>query len=300
MSSAPLTNQKTSKGFRIFATVAIVVTGVIILTIFGVVSKKHQSADNLSGKNDENDSVEYFVVNATLGPGLKLEAMPWSARLPKDRADEFDVSSDGPVLVRFNGKILDFASGATLTPEATVRSFAFVRGAIAIVTNAKHLAYLSEEGVRDVGLAPMSAARICPSDDGQELLLIRDDEPYGLASVDSGGQVRPLSGSPSHIETVAGTSARHIFSIGNELYLQEGDGPPALLLRLPQKEARILGLALHGDDVYFATREGIYAIKGSLAVPLVLGFGGPLRMTKDGLVILNAKNGRLYRLLTNA
>lgn len=292
---APGSNRRLTRAVLILSGVVVLAAGVFFIIMY---TETPQPQDNRGATLSQAGAVDYVDIKATAGPSLELQAMPRSAQLPGDRADEFDVSDDGLVLLRVKKVLFDFAEGEQLTrTQDSVSSFAFVAGAVAIVTGERHLAYLNEEGVKDVGPAPIGASRVRPSDDGQELFLIRDEEPYSLASLDLQGQVHPLSGSPGRIEAVAGTSARHIFSVGKELYLQEEAGPPALLLRLPEDGQTILGVALHGDDIYFATRQGVYAIQGSLAVPLLLGVGGPLRVTKDGLVILNADNGRLYQLV---
>ena len=243
-------------------------------------------------------SVEYADVHATVAPRLRLETMPWSVQLPPDRADAFAALPGGEVVTRFRGVLFDAAGGGRLTKmDDDVLSVATVAGSLAVITGSHRLAYLGEDGLQDAGSVPIGASRLQSSADGMELLLLRDEEPYALAALDADGRVRPLTGSPERIDAVAGTAARHVFSIGRELYTQEASDIPAMVLRLPAQNQQIIGVAMLGDHVYFATRGGVYAIEGSLAVPVVIGFGGVLQLTGSGLLILNAQNGRLYRLV---
>jgi hypothetical protein len=173
---------------------------------------------------------------------------------------------------------------------------AFYRGALAAITTAGQFAYLTADRLKLSGPAPIGASRVRGGDDGATLFFLRDDPPYALAAMDSQGSMHALSGSPSRIDAVGGTYARHLFSIGTDLYLQKESERPELLLHLPQVSQVIVGIATREASTYFSTSHGVYLINGGLAVPVVLDLGGSIRATSEGLLLLDSHSGRLFHL----
>lgn len=237
---------------------------------------------------------DYPDIEAIVAPGVSLQSLPWSPDLPAD-FEEFRVSNSNYIVLRVGDTLVDFENGDRIREVGEpVQSFSFVGGGLAVLTSAGSLAYLDEHSLQDVGPSPVGATRLQASEDGNELLLLRDQEPFGLASLDSNGKVHLLTGSPDPIVAAAGTFARHIFATVDELYLQEADSSPLLLLRLPDQ--KFLGLAIQEGNIYFSTRKGVYAVHGGIALPLVLGLGGPLESARAGLLVMNGDNNRIYRI----
>ncbi|MGH8498872.1 MAG: hypothetical protein ACRERV_08725, partial [Methylococcales bacterium] len=73
-------------------------------------------------------------------------------------------------------------------------------------------------------------------------------------------------------------------------------GQPSLLLALPDKQQLIRGLAAAGDALYFSTEKAVYLLDNDIALPLVIGIGGELRMSGADVYVLDSKNGRVYRM----
>ncbi|HTD34890.1 MAG TPA: hypothetical protein VK665_14570, partial [Candidatus Elarobacter sp.] len=220
-------------------------------------------------------------------------------RLRPIAADEFDVDGEGHVAVRTGATVRDLADGAALS-EA-VKSFAFAAGELDLITASGELGYLDASGVKTVGPVPFEAARLRAGDDGADLFFLRDQPPYTLGAMDASGTVRALAALPAPVDAVAGTAAHHVFSIGPDLYAQAGSEEPQLVLHLPERDQLIVGLAMpNAETLYFATHRGVYAVRGSLAMPLMLGFGGPLRVAGKTLTVLNEGDRTLYRLVAPA
>jgi hypothetical protein len=234
--------------------------------------------------------VHGVAANVTAPRSFRVE------RLRAIAADEFDADREGHVVVRAGRTLRDLGNGAALTGD-DIRSFAFAGGELDVITDSGDLGYLGESGVKTVGRVPLDATRLRAGDDGAELFLLRDEPPYTLAALDASGAVHVLAELPAPIDALAGTSAHHVFAIGRDLYAQAGSDEPQLVLHLPETDQRILGLAMpSADALYFATHRGVYTVQGSMAMPLMLGFGGPLRIVGKTLTVLSSGDRTLYRL----
>jgi len=240
--------------------------------------------------------LQRFDVRAKILKSLALAPVGYSARIP-DGAEEFDTDAADHTVVRVRGGLYDVTTGEIFNAGGIgVRSVAFYRGALAAITTDGQFAYMTADNFKMSGPAPIGAARIRGGDDGSTLFFLRDDAPYALAAMDSQGSMHALSGAPGRIDSVGGTYARHLFSVGTDLYLQKESARPELLLHLPQSSQVIVGIATRKSSTYFSTSRGVYLINGSLAVPVALGLGGPIKSTAEGLLLLDSGNGRLYRL----
>jgi|GEM_PF-6675693 hypothetical protein len=254
-------------------------------------------ADLIMLRGSRHGRERYDDLQVTVAPTVNLQSLPWSDQLPKAGADQFAVSPSGSLVVRIGSRLYDFADGAKLISgnENEIQSFAFVNGALAVITNSGHLGYVSDESVVDVGKVPQGTSRMSGSDNSDQLFFYGGASNYSLLSLADDGDPHLLASSPEMIEVVAGNRNRHVFSIGSSLFVQSDADKPVMLLDFP--DAKIAGVAFNGDTIYCATNKGIYQLEGALAVPLVLGMGGQLRLTPDGMFVLNSENGRIYRLV---
>src|SRR5207249_1596150 len=96
-------------------------------------------------------------------------------------------------------------------------------------------------------------------------------------SFSPGGSLQALAGAPAVIETVAGDRRRRLFAVGGSLFSLVGPGRSLPLLDLPDPSVNVVGLAVDGETIYFSSPDVVYALRGGLAMPLVMGLGGPLR-----------------------
>ena len=240
--------------------------------------------------------VDYRAVEATLAPGVELEALPWSSRLPADGADDFDVSPDGHLVVLIDGELFDADTGDRLTQGGTpVASFGFAAGALAVATADGRMGYVEGDGIRLVAEPRFGPAGVRSTSENAELLLVRTEEPYDLAALRPGEPLEPVGTAPSRIVAADAGGGRRVFATETELWSVE-PGAALPILRLPESSPPILGVAVRGGTVYFSTAQGVYAVAEVVALPVALDVGGPLRGTPEGLVVLNRASGRLYRL----
>ena len=232
-------------------------------------------------------------IQVTLAPGVSLQSLPWNDNLPRSGAEQFAILPSGNLVVRAGGRLYDFSDGSPLVSGTDiVQSFALVKGALAVITSNGRLGYVGDQSISDVGAAPQDTTAIASTSGGDELFLLNGN---ALSSLSDDGMVHALVASPEAISAVGGDRERHVFSVGNSLFLQSGAGRPVMLIDFPDQ--RILGVALDGDRIYCSTPRGIYQVRGALMVPLALGVAGELLPASDGLFVLNAENSRLYRLV---
>ncbi len=252
----------------------------------------------LRGPRPASPSTHPEDLVVTTAPGVTVSAVPVSARLRDRRVEEFDISPRGGAVGRIGETLYDLASGEPLTRGGErVVSFAFVDDSLAAGTPSGRLAYWTTGGLQDVGAAPLGTVRLRASEPRGRLLLFGGDRGYGLLTYSRRRGMRPLCGSPEPISSAAGDAQRNVFAVGNSLFELRERARPVLILSLPEPSARIVGLALDRETTYFASQKAVYRLEGALALPLTLGLGGQIRRTEYGLLALDDRTGRLYRLL---
>jgi hypothetical protein len=253
--------------------------------------------NNLVPEAPPHEPVESFdSFDATTAPGATVTAVLAHPSLHEKYFDEFDISPQGSVVVRAGKSLYDMTSGEMLTRDADkVESFAFVRGALVAVTADGKLNVWSEGGLERIGDAPYRQARLRSTESGGRLLIYGGDTDYGLSSFSAATGTQALCQSPEKILAAAGEGGHDLFSVGRAVFKLDAAGEPRLLIKLPESKGDVVGLTLSGDAVYFSTAKAVYALRGGIAMPLVIGIGGPLRTTAQGLLVLDTKRGRIFR-----
>lgn len=238
-----------------------------------------------------------------VAPGVSVELLPSAAALAEARFDRFDVSDRGVVLVGHNNRIVDMLSNDPLLEgNNEIRSFGFVGGGgLAMVDEAGMLGVYDGGKFRPVGPAPIPAAVLTPSSDRTRLFLHREDgdgSGESPAIVAVGNERRPqiLTGSFTPILAVGGDAFQTYYADGNSLFQILAPGKPNLVLTLPEPTQNILGIAVGGGAVYFATSHAVYLVDGDVVIPIVIGIGGDLRIRGSDLYVLAAEFGRVYRI----
>jgi hypothetical protein len=242
----------------------------------------------------------------TLAPGVRVEILPAHRSLQKARFLDFDVSPDGAIVVRVEDGLRDMAGGRRLGPGpgqggAEVVSMAFAGPGLAVVTGDRRAGYWDDQGFAPVDLPGFTPAAVFANGAQDRLYLASDrgwseGARWGLYSLTEGQPLRAETGSPAEITAATGDEVSTIFAAGGGLFRLLAPGQPVMLLKLPEG-GEIVGLASVGGTVYFATRENTYALGRDMAVPVVLGLGGRLRYTPDGLLVLDNRRGRVFRIV---
>ena len=244
-------------------------------------------------------------VRLTVAPGVSVELLPGARSLDSAVFANFDVSPGGAVLVGDGTQVFDLASGEPLLPDRHVRSFAFAGGGLALLRSDGKLGYFDGTSFHAVGDAPHVESGLVSSTDYSRLLLHRqsaDDTGTAPAVVEfrEGAAPRNLTGSFTPIAAVAGDAFQTYFAERNALYQLVSPGSPTIILTLPSVEQNILGIAVDGSATYFATDSGVYLLREGMAIPLVLGIGGRLRVSGEHLFVLSSRTGRIYRITMQA
>lgn len=121
-------------------------------------------------RRDQARGFDDFEVSTMAG--VTVTALTPSGNMPRGRIDEFDISPDGAVIVRVDDMLYDLASGECLGGEEGVQSFAFVSGALAILSNDGQLGYWTHEGFcRVSGDFRCAHGELRGADDGSHLLI---------------------------------------------------------------------------------------------------------------------------------
>jgi hypothetical protein len=197
------------------------------------------------------------------------------------------------------------ANGKDLfTGGEAVRSFAFAGEALAVIDTNGKLGFFDDGRIHLVGDPRVPAARLAASSDRTRLLIFRDDHDNGrnspaLVSVRAGMAPEVLAGSPSPIDAVGGDSLQTFFATDHALFQAITPGRPSLLFVLPDATQSIAGIAVAGEAVYFATDQAVYALTEGMAVPVVIGLGGDLRLVGGALYVLDTRQGRVYRIVVS-
>lgn len=271
-------------------------SAVLIILVYGIVS--HYWGEKRSYGPAEAEKLDLIVA-----PDVSVEILPSAKSLARSRFEAFDVSSNGAVIVSTGSRVVDMDSGEDLfTSGESVRSFAFVGEALAVINAGGQLGYYEDGRLHLVGEPPVLGARLAASSDRTRLFFCRgtydaDGEMPALVSMREGSTPEVLTGYYSAIKTVGGDSFRTLFSDRNALFQVITPGRPSLVLMLPDLAQTITGIVVGGTAVYFATERAVYALDDGIAVPLVIGLGGDLRVVGEALYVLEPKQGRVYRIV---
>ena len=241
-------------------------------------------------------------IRLTVAQGVSVEVVPSAASLAAHRFTHFDITPSGAILVGDGRQIFDMASGDALGGEVEVKSFAATAEALAVFRSDNRLGYFDGQAVRDIAPTPIADAAMVASSDRSRLFLYRtwpDDagSTPALVSYADGQAPQLLAGSFEAIGSVGGDAFVTYFSVENALYQVVSSGRPNIIVMLPRREDTILGIASAAGATYFSTTRGVYLLTDELAVPVVLGLGGQLRVHGADLYVLSAAHGRVYRVL---
>ena len=238
-----------------------------------------------------------------VAPGVSVELLPSARALAEARFDRFDVSDRGVVLVGLGARIVDMLSNEPLLKgRDDIHSFAFMEGGgLAMVDGEGRLGMYDEGAFSPAGQAPVPAAALTSSSDRTRLFVHREsDDPSGetpaILAVQKGQRPQVLTGSFTPIAAVGGDAFQTYYGDGNSLYQILAPGMPNLVLTLPDPAQTILGVAVAGRAVYFATDRAVYLLDGDVVLPLVIGIGGQIRIRGSDLYVLDAESGRIYRI----
>lgn len=275
----------------------LVAVGFVVLIIVGHGIVTHYLSDRHSYGPREAEAFDLIVA-----PDVTVQILPSAASLAAARFEAFDVSPSGAVIVSTGSRVVDMESGEDVfKSREAIKSFAFVGGSLAVIDARGQLGFYEAGGVHLVGEPPIPEARLTASSDRTRLFFRRgsynaDGEIPALMSMRKGSTPEVLTGSYSPISAVGGDSFQTLYSDRNALFQVITPGHPSLMFVLPDPAQTVTGIGVAGTAVYFATEQAVYALDEGLAVPLVIGLGGDLRIVGEALYILEPKHGRVYRI----
>lgn len=239
-------------------------------------------------------------LDLTLAPGVVVQIIPSARSLAEARFDEFDISPAGAIFVTEGSRLLDMMTGDDVFLGGDrVRSFAFAGDTLAAIDANGRLGYFDEGRFQLVNKDAFADAELSPSSDHTRIFLSRGSVDHdamapALISISDGKAPETLTGSIEPIDAVGGDSFLTYYSVGDALFQLIAPGEPRLMLVLPDPDRTIVGIAAGGGAVYFSTADAVYTIGDGLALPLVLGLGGELRLSNGRLYVLSTEHGRVY------
>lgn len=246
---------------------------------------------------------EASQLDLTLAPGIAVNIIPSARSLASARFDRFDISPAGEIFVTEGARLLDMTTGDDVFQSGDrVRSFAFVADTLAAIDANGSLGYYSDEGFQLVSKDLIAEPVLSPSSDRGRVFITRGTADHdlvspALVSIRDGQAPEILTGSLDPIDAVGGDSFLTYYSVGAALFRLISRGEPRMLLILPEPDQTIVGIAAGGGAVYFSTRDAVYTIGDGLALPLVMGLGGQLRLSNGRLYVLSAEHGRVYSII---
>ncbi len=251
---------------------------------------------------DAQNSEEEF----TLAPNVSVQILPAHRDLIGKELLDFAVNDQGAIAVNTSAGLFDLAGGRRIGPgtdgyEQVVNSMAFAKPGLVVVSVEGSVGTWDDEGLMPVDLPGNRPVAVYPGRTQDQLFVVSagdwsGDARWVLSSLAEGQKMRPLTGSPVAITAVAAANVSPIFAAGGALFRLLAPVQPAMLFRMPD-DSEIIGLATMDGAIYFATYDKVYALGRDMAVPVVLGLGGKLRSTPDGLLVLDEKRGWLFRIV---
>ncbi|MEO8001517.1 MAG: hypothetical protein ABI644_06535 [Arenimonas sp.] len=273
------------------------VVGFILLAFLAFQIVRELLKDDYSYGPDEIKNQELV-----LAPNISLELLPSARDLGNVGFKSFDISPKGTVLVGDCSRVFDLASGEALfdTP-VEVHSFAFVGDALALVTGQGELGFYDGKQFRSVTKLPNVETGLMASSDRSRLFLYRESyddsgNSPAIVSMRKGEAAEIVTGSFTPIKTIGGDAFQTYYADRNAIFQVVAQGQPSLVLTLPDSGQSILGLAAAGNVIYFSTAKAVYLLEDDVAIPLVIGIGGELRMLGADVYLLDSGNGRIYRI----
>ncbi len=239
----------------------------------------------------------------TLAPGIQVEILSSAGSLRESRFDAFDVSPDGEVLVLIGTRLVALHSGEEVfTEDVAVQSFAFAQDVLAITNMQNELGFLAQGRFELAGPAPMPTCRLRPTTDHTRLLFLRSDYDSNtgqpaLMAMHSGQEPIALTGSNSPLTTAGGDVLQTYFSEKGSLFRLLTTDLPSMVFMLPEEDVSITGICVAGSTLYFSTEKAVYVLEEGIAIPLVLGAGGDLRLVEGALYVLDSASGRALRIM---
>ncbi|MEP6667627.1 MAG: hypothetical protein ABJF10_00655 [Chthoniobacter sp.] len=242
------------------------------------------------------------ALDLIVAPGLLVEILPSAGSLRDEKFAAFDVSPEGDVLVSIGPRVVEMESGEDVfTEKVSVHSFAFVRDALAVIDMQGRLGFLAQGKFETVGDPPVPHCKLLPSTDHTRLFFLREGYDNGnnipaLLSMNSESEPEILTGSFSALQTAGGDMLQTYFSDRHALFRILAPGSPSFVFVLPDSKLSITGIVVAGTVLYFASEKAVYVLQDGIAVPLVIGLGGALRMAGGSLYVLEPEHGRVYRI----
>jgi hypothetical protein len=242
----------------------------------------------------------------TLAPNVRVQILPAHRNLNGKELLDFAVNDQGAIVVNTSTGLFDLTGGRRIGPgtdgdEQVVNSMAFAKPGLIVVSVEGIVGTWDDEGFMPVDLPGHSPVAVYPGQTRDQIFVVSEsyssgDAPWVLSSLAEGQKMRALTGSPVAITAVAADNISPIFAAGGALFRLLAPGQPAMLFRMPD-DSEIIGLATMDGAIYFATYDKVYALGRDMAVPVVLGLGGQLRSTPEGLLVLDKKRGWLFRIV---
>ena len=242
----------------------------------------------------------------TLAPNVSVQILPAHRDLSGKELLDFAVNDQGAIAVNTSTGLFDLAGGRRIGPGwdqdmQVVNSMAFAKPGLIVVSVEGFVGTWDDEGMMPVDLPGNRPVAVYPGRTQDQLFVVSEgdwsgDARWVLSSLAEGQKMRDLTGSPLEITAVTADNVSPIFAVGGAIFRLLSPGQPTMLFRMPD-DSEIIGLATMDGAIYFATYDKVYALGRDMAVPVVLGLGGKLLSTPDGLLVLDEKRGWLFRIV---
>ena len=213
------------------------------------------------------------------------------AGLPRERFDQFAVTCAGTLLLRSDRTLYEAARVAggfdVVAVSPGVGSFVAV-GANLLVLRGDRLGEVTGNGVRDVLRLPASNMRLARCGAGDDVCVWKQDDTR-LLRLDPRGRLTPWITLTAPVVGVAPTRGGAVYvATRGEVYRVVGS-ESHVAIRPPAELGDIVSVASDActGELFFSTRDRVYAMRGTEAVALTRGLGGALCFAEGALYVFD-------------
>ncbi|MHB8847413.1 MAG: hypothetical protein ACYC43_03115 [Burkholderiales bacterium] len=179
-----------------------------------------------------------------------------------------------------------------------LRAFAFTPGGSLIGVRGRELVYLDSAGkLKPFFSLPAKGMNIVPGH-GEVMVLYGPEghNEYGLYTIRPGRRITKLLSSPKSVTSATQAGTRILFVAGGALY---GVSGKQLQLVAGEPGGNLTSVVADpaGQRIYVSDGQHVFQLNGKTVVPLAGDIGGTLRWYGGGLLVFNARQRILVRLI---
>jgi hypothetical protein len=213
------------------------------------------------------------------------------ARLPRERFDQLAVTEAGTLLLRSDHHLYEAApvkGGFDVVVVAPNVSSFVSMGSNLLVLRGDRLGEVTPRGLRDVLRLPTAGMRLARCGPGNELCVWKKDDTH-LLRLDPHGRLTSWLTLIEPVVGVAPTRGGAVYVATRGVVYRVLGTQSNVAIRPPPELGALVSVASDPatGELFFATRDRVYAMRGAQAVALTRGLGGVLCSVASTLYVFD-------------